>query len=223
MNRLELRKKYGYDENDFILIYIAEFIPRKNHVFLLNAIPALREKIPGLKVILPGKGTLLKDMKKLAVDLEIDDIVRFLGYRKDVNDLLKISDVHVATSLQEGQGINNIEAMACGLPIVVSNIRGHRDVCVDGRNGFLFDFLKPNSMIEEIISLHDNKKLYENISNNNIADSKKFSVKIAVKKMSKVYDEVNESDDTIIVSEWGGVIVFDLVNSAASSFGRRAA
>lgn len=190
MNKSELRKKYGYDEKDFILIYIAEFIPRKNHTFLLNAIPALRERIASLKVILPGKGTLLKDMKKLAVDLEIDDIVKFLGYRKDIADLCQASDVYVSVSLQEGLPVSVIEAMACGLPIVASDIRGHRDNVVDGENGVLFALGDSKSMCDGVLDIYKSMELHERFSRNSVELAKKYDLKSIRLKMSKIYDEV---------------------------------
>lgn len=190
MNKSELRKKYGYDEKDFILIYIAEFIPRKNHIFLLNAIPALREQIAGLKVILPGKGTLLKDMKKLAVDLEIDDIVKFLGYRRDIADLCRASDVYVSVSLQEGLPVSVIEAMACGLPIVASDIRGHRDNVVDGENGFLFALGDNKRMCDGVLDIYKSMELHERFSRNSVELAKKYDLKSIRLKMSKIYDEV---------------------------------
>ena len=190
MNKSELRKKYGYDEKDFILIYIAEFIPRKNHTFLLNAIPALRERIAGLKVILPGKGILLKDMKKLAVDLEIDDIVKFLGYRKDIADLCRASDVYVSVSLQEGLPVSVIEAMACGLPIVASDIRGHRDNVIDGENGVLFAPGDSKSMCDGVFDIYKSMELRERFSRNSVELAKKYDLKSIRVKMAKVYDEV---------------------------------
>lgn len=190
MNKSELRKKYGYDEKDFILIYIAEFIPRKNHIFLLNAIPALKEQIASLKVILPGRGTLLKDMKKLAVDLEIDDIVKFLGYRKDIADLCRASDVYVSVSHQEGLPVSVIEAMACGLPIVASDIRGHRDNVVDGENGFLFAHGDDKRMCDGVLNIYKSIELHERFSKNSVELAKKYDLKSIRLKMAKIYDEV---------------------------------
>ena len=135
--KLALRSKYKYDSGDFIILYIAEFIPRKDHEFFIKNIPELKRQIPNLKVIMPGRGVQLKEMKILAVNLEVDDIVWFPGYRKDINLLCAISDLYVTTSRQEGLPISVIEAMASGLPIVASNIRGQTDAVLPGRNGAL--------------------------------------------------------------------------------------
>lgn len=190
MNKSELRKKYGYSGSDFVLIYIAEFIPRKNHAFLLNAIPALKERIPDLKVLLPGKGTLLKDMKKLAVDLEIDDVVKFLGYRKDIANLCQASDIYVSVSFQEGLPVSVIEAEASGLPIVASDIRGHRDCVKDGENGFLFSLGDNEKMCDGIFALYKSSELRERFSKNSVEIAKKYSLKSIRLKMAEIYDEV---------------------------------
>lgn len=184
-----LRSKYKYDSGDFIILYIAEFIPRKNHGFFIKNIPELKKRIPNLKVIMPGQGVQLKEMKILAVNLEVDDIIWFPGYRKDINLLCAISDLYVTTSRQEGLPISVIEAMASGLPIVASNIRGQTDAVVPGRNGKLYQLDNNADFVEKIVALYKNPEIRTEIRKNNIEDSAKYSVDIAVKKMAEIYGE----------------------------------
>jgi glycosyltransferase EpsD len=183
----KLRKDLGYSDNEFILLYIAEFIPRKNHLFLLNQIQKLKKIIVAMKVIFVGKGKLIEKYKKIVKMLQIEEIVDFLGYRNDVNRLCQIADIHVAPSKQEGFGINNIEAMASGLPIVCSNVRGHCDVIINKRNGFLFNLNSPSMMVDSIVKLYGNRNLREEIGRNNIYDVKKYSLDIAISKMAEIY------------------------------------
>lgn len=77
--------------------------------------------------------------------------------------------------------------MACGIPIVASNIRGHRDVVQHGRNGFLFELNSPDDMVTYIFELYHNKELRKKIKENNVIDARKFSVSVAVEKMAKIY------------------------------------
>lgn len=184
-----LRSKYKYDSGDFIILYIAEFIPRKDHGFFIKNIPELKKRIPNLKVIMPGRGVQLKEMKILAVNLEVDDIIWFPGYRKDINLLCAISDLYVTTSRQEGLPISVIEAMASGLPIVASSIRGQTDAVLPGRNGELFQLDNNAEFVEKILELYKNPKLRTEMQKNNIEDSRKYSVDIAVKKMAEIYGE----------------------------------
>lgn len=187
--KLALRSKYKYDSDDFIILYIAEFIPRKDHEFFIKNIPELKKRIPNLKVIMSGRGIQLKEMKILAVNLEVDDIIWFPGYRKDINLLCAISDLYVTTSRQEGLPISVIEAMASGLPIVASSIRGQTDAVAPGRNGELYQLDNNADFVEKILELYKNSKLRTEMQKNNIEDSRKYSVDIAVKKMAEIYGE----------------------------------
>lgn len=184
-----LRSKYKYDSDDFIILYIAEFIPRKDHEFFIKNVPELKKRITNLKVIMPGRGVQLKEMKILAVNLEVDDIIWFPGYRKDINLLCAISDLYVTTSRQEGLPISVIEAMASGLPIVASRIRGQTDAVAPERNGELYQLENNTEFVEKIVALYKNPELRAEMRKNNIEDSRKYSVDIAVKKMAEIYGE----------------------------------
>lgn len=186
--KIALRSKYKYDSDDFIILYIAEFIPRKDHEFFIKNIPTLKKLIPNLKLIMPGRGIQLKEMKILAVNLEVDDIICFPGYRKDINLLCALSDLYVATSRLEGLPVSVIEAMACGLPVVASDIRGQTDTVVSGRNGELYKLDDDADFAEKILKLYRNPVLRAEIRKNNIEDSKKYSVDIAVEKMAEIYE-----------------------------------
>ena len=76
--KIALREKYGFASEDFILIYTAEFIPRKNHKLLFDILPALKAKIPPLKVLLCGKGELLEQYKDFAAEKQMERLRRIL-------------------------------------------------------------------------------------------------------------------------------------------------
>ena len=182
-----LRKQYGYAEKDFILIYIAEFIPRKNHAFILSQLPQMKKKIGDLRVIFAGKGDLLEESKQRAKELGVDDICAFLGYRRDVDALLDISDVLISSSRQEGLPINVIEGMACGLPIVCAKIRGQVDVIVDGENGFLYDVDDENGFCRAICDLYEDPSMRTAIGKRNTIDVQKYALDRAVESMADIY------------------------------------
>lgn len=190
MHKEQLREEYGYKDNDFIILYIAEFIKRKNHIFLLDAISNIITIIPEVKVILPGKGPLLEEMKSYAIEHKIDKIVNFVGYRKDINKLCNISDLYVTTSHQEGLPISVIEAMASGLPIVASAIRGQTDAVLENRNGYLYAPGNKEELCSKIIDLYKDAIKRKQMSMNNLTDAQKYSVDIAVNKMAKIYKEI---------------------------------
>lgn len=122
------RKKLGLKPDDFVIIYIAELSRGKNHKMILSATADLvAEGNSNIKLLLPGKDSMNGHNQKLAKELGIEKNVQFLGYRKDIPALLKISDLYVSTSNREGLAINILEALASGLPVIGTRVRGHVD------------------------------------------------------------------------------------------------
>jgi len=183
-----LRDSYGFNSDDFILIYCAQFIKRKNHRFVFNLIPELRKRIPKLRIIFVGNGNLENKYKKLSVSKGYDSFVNFMGYRKDVEKIYQSADLLISTSLQEGFGINIVEGMASGLPVVCSDIRGHNEI-INGINGYRIPLSNPDEFINKIVLLNIDKSLYKTISQNNIRDAKKFDIEHSVQQMGKIYKE----------------------------------
>jgi glycosyltransferase EpsD len=188
--KIQKRKELKINGNDFVLLYAAQFIARKNHKMLIQALPKLLREIPNLKVLFAGHGPLLTDMQELSRRLHVEHIISFLGGRRDVDALYKISDLHVSVSLQEGLATCNVEAMACALPVVVSRIRGHVDVCKNEVNGLLFDLNCPDEMINAIIRLYKDKQLYQKISSNNIKDIQAYSIENVLDSLGGFYNEL---------------------------------
>ncbi len=162
----EWKKSFGLGENDFAFVYAAEFSRRKNHQLLLRgfalAIRKLKElesngDLPAepsasagstasagsiaerLKLVLAGDGMLLEDMKALASELGIAGQVLFPGYVRNIPQLYACCQAAVSTSRIEGLPFNIMEAMACGLPVIASDIKGHRELVTHGENGLLFE------------------------------------------------------------------------------------
>ncbi|MGI5090984.1 glycosyltransferase [Treponema socranskii] len=186
-NKHKIRQEYGYTNNDFIILYTAEFIPRKNHRFLIESLPRLKKNIPNLKIILPGKGELFDTMVNLAKKLYVDDIINFCGYRKDINKLCGLSDLYVATSKQEGLPIGVVEAIATGLPVVVSNIRGHNDIIQADINGSLYQPDNKLDFINKVIDLYNDREKCLRFAENSVKPAEKYSTEHAVKKMAEIY------------------------------------
>lgn len=187
-----LRDKYGYRKEDFILIYTGEISARKNQKLLLDALSQISSKIENLKVLLIGKGeneNIVDDLKKQCETLKLNDYVLFFGYRNDVADLMKLSDVAVSTAIQEGLPINIIESLSSGLPCVVSNCRGNRDVIKNNINGIVVDKFDPKLFSEAIYKIYKDQDYYQMLSDNCIKSVEKYSEKVIIKEMSYIYSK----------------------------------
>ena len=122
----------------------------------------------------------------------MSDRVHFLGFRSDIKDLLKAADVFLFTSLQEGLPRSTMEAMASGLPIVCSRIRGNTDLIDEGKGGVLFD---PENARECAASLDQLLSSDMNaMSRYNLDKINEFSLEAASATMTEVYqNELSEN------------------------------
>lgn len=132
-----LRNEHGYDTHDFLMFYAAEFNKNKNQKLLIESLALIKEEVPNAKLLLAGVGPLQQECQELSLRLGVDGMVDYLGYRNDIDILLKMSDIAVASSLREGLPVNIMEAMACGLPVIANDNRGHRELIEDSKNGWL--------------------------------------------------------------------------------------
>lgn len=190
----ELRKKYSFNENDFILTYVGELSYRKQQDLIIKSAATLKNNIPNLKILLAGVGALEKEYKEMVKDLELENIVYFLGYRNDVPNLMMLSDISVSASRQEGLPVNVMEAMATGLPLVVTNCRGNKDLVRDGINGNVIEVDDYNGFSKAIINLYNSKKTREKYKEKNLELIKVYSLENIVVEMMGIYCESLTSD-----------------------------
>lgn len=116
---LEMKEKLGVTDK-FVVGHVGRFRPQKNHSFVIDIFKEVCEKEPNSILLLVGDGPLEEEIKKKVHDLGLEDKVKFLGSRDDVNDLMQAMDVFILPSLYEGFGIVLIEAQASGLKCVIS-------------------------------------------------------------------------------------------------------
>lgn len=159
--RNRLRERHGYREEDFLLYYVAELNKNKNQGLLIKAVAKARHKIPTIRLLLVGDGHMGKYYRKLAEKLGVNDVVDFLGFRKDVDEFAKMCNVAVAGSLREGLPVNIIEAMACGRPVIARDNRGHRELVMDGVTGRLVSENSADRFSQYIIELYEHRDKIE--------------------------------------------------------------
>ncbi|MDQ0198789.1 glycosyltransferase family 4 protein [Neobacillus ginsengisoli] len=138
-----IRKAQGYKTSEFLMFYAAEFNKNKNQKLLIESLAVIKNEVPNMKLLLAGNGPLLKECQEHAVTLGVDGMVDFLGYRDDIEELLKMCDAAVGSSFREGLPVNIMEAMACGLPVIANENRGHKELIENSKNGFI---IKNNSV-----------------------------------------------------------------------------
>jgi glycosyltransferase involved in cell wall biosynthesis len=138
--RAAARAELGLGPDDVVFLCVARFAPQKAHDVLLRAFDAARRERGDVRLCLVGDdpfGDGRARAEALARELRLEGVVAFLGIRRDVPDLLGISDVFCMASLWEGLGLVFLEAMAARLPVLATRVSAVPEVVVDGETGIL--------------------------------------------------------------------------------------
>lgn len=150
-------KVYGYLHGHSV----GELISRKDHMTVIKAFAEANLK--NAYYIIAGIGTLKDQLQELIEDLGMTGKIKLLGYRLDVKELVKSCDVFLFSSKQEGLPVALMEAMACGLPCIASNIRGNVDLIVEKSGGYLFPSGNVHNLSKQIIKISNQSEKARNI------------------------------------------------------------
>ena len=185
----EVLKGIGLPQDSKICISMGDLIKRKNYRPAIKAIEIIGN--PKVHYLICGRGPELKNLQKYVDDLGLSKQVHFLGFRKDIMDLLSISDCFLLSSLQEGLPRSTMEAMLCGLPCVVSDIRGNRDLIEDRQGGFLVNPNNPDGFANAIQRILSNNTLAHSMGDWNKERIKKFSFDKVKNQLKYIYTIIN--------------------------------
>lgn len=187
--KANLRKEYGLEDNDFLLIFAAEINNNKNQGFLIKSVALLKDRVPNIKLILAGEGEIREKYEQYANSLGLKGEVIFLGFRDDLDRIVPMCDIGVSSSRREGFGINVVEYMSSGLPVVVSDNRGHREIVDNGVNGYLFEQENTIQFINYIEKLYKDKDLRDKMGKTALCNSNNFSIEKSLVAMESIYQE----------------------------------
>ena len=140
----------SYMEHSQIILSMGRLTHEKNFSLLLRAFARVRHVHEGALLVLVGHGPLLDDLRFLARSLDIEGHVRFLPWARDVASYYKSADVYVQPSLYEGWGLAVVEAMASGVPVVMTDVGCAGEVLRDRESGLVVDIGDEGSLAEAI-------------------------------------------------------------------------
>lgn len=179
------REEFGIPKDSFVLSSVGESIKRKNHETAIRAFAKVYT--PDMYYIVVGDGELYSFLKKLVKELGVEKNVLLPGYRKDANEILKASDLYVFPSYQEGLSVALMQAMAAGLPVVASKIRGNVDCIIDGKGGITVTPTDVDGMGKAIITLKNNANLRSKFGSYNMKKVKEFSKQKVYEKNIEIF------------------------------------
>jgi len=163
---LSFRKEFNIPQDMFTVTYIGRISPEKGLHYLLESASHVKEKIPGIKIVIAGDGTELDILKNHVRKTGLENHVIFTGYREDVGSILRASDVFVNPSLTEGFPLSILEAMYCKVPVVATAVGGIPEIMKTGESGILIEPRNSEELADALVMLFKDSKARERISQN---------------------------------------------------------
>ena len=185
--KLQMRSKERLKDSDFVILCTGELNQNKNQKALIKAAAELKESIPGLKILLAGNGPLEQELRMQIRELGVEDAVRLLGYRTDLEKVTPAADLVVSCSYREGLPLNILEAMLCRKPVVASVNRGHRELVRTGYNGYLVPPDSSAKYAEAIKKIYSSRKLAEQLGENGFRMAQPYTAASVKKELSRIY------------------------------------
>ena len=179
------RREISVPEDAFLLLSVGELNENKNHHVVIRAMAKLKES--NLHYAIAGVGDKKDYLLELAVNLGVSERVHLLGYRKDIEELIRSADLFCFPSQREGLGLAAVEAMACGLPVLAAENRGTREFVVHEKNGFLCQCFDIDAFADSISKAMIDRKLLESFSKNTYEYVNRFELGNVVSIMKGIY------------------------------------
>lgn len=189
------RHPYGNNsEKSPVILTVGRLDKNKGFNYIIDAMPKLIRKFPGTKLVIAGDGPEKDNLLTQIKSLHLEQNVCLVGAvrNKDLPKFYNTADLFVLPSLKEGLGVVLLEAMACGTPVIGSNVGGITDIIKDNENGLLTKPKDPTDIANKITQLLSNEKLRRKLSENGLKTVKeRFSWNFVTNEFIKVYNYLN--------------------------------
>lgn len=182
--REKKKKDLNIPDDNLVLLSIGELSKRKNHKVVIEALKNM--PVNNFTYIICGQGPLKNELEDMVDQNNLTENVMFLGFRNDINEICNVADIFVFPSIHEGLPVSVMEAMACGLPVIASKIRGNTDLIDEGLGGFLGENI-PEFYYQNIIKYINEPKLSTEQGLYNLEKIKKYSEPVVLEKLKEVY------------------------------------
>ena len=172
-----------------IFIHVSNFRKVKRMEDVIQMFNIVQDQIPATLLMI-GDGPERYKMEELCRELQLCDKIRFLGKQEAVEELLAISDIFVIPSENESFGLAALEAMACGVPVISSNVGGIPEVNIDGETGYISEVGAVEEMAKNALAILSSEKKLNTFRKAALAQAHRFSLESILPKYEQFYAEV---------------------------------
>lgn len=189
IDREQIRKSLNVPEKGIAFLSVGELNANKNHELVIRSLSRLKN--PDYFYFIAGDGVLKDYLNNLIKENGLENNVHLLGYRSDVPALCKACDVFCFPSKREGLPVSLMEAMACGLPAICTEIRGNTDLIEQNTGGYLCGADDIDAFAQNMSKLAENEHLRKEMGQANMQKIKSFDIKNVSEIMNKIYNGLN--------------------------------
>lgn len=182
-------KKAIAPNGEKILVHTSNFRKVKRVDDVIHVFRKVHDKIPS-KLLLIGDGPERRNLEDLCRKIGLCDEIRFLGKQDAVEELLAICDLFLMPSASESFGLAALEAMACEIPVISSNVGGLPELNINGVTGFLSNIGNVNEMAQNAIALLENEDLLNKFKHNALNQAKRFDIENILPEYEKYYEYI---------------------------------
>lgn len=188
--RTKIRQEFNA-EGKFLILTTGRLHPEKGYLHLFPAVAELKKLTDKPFVwLIAGKGIFEAEFRQRVSESGCDDVIKFIGFRKDIPDLMSTADVFVLPSVAEAFGIVFAEAIYLGTPIVATKIGGIPEIVTEGVDGILIPPADSNAIAEAVADLINNPEKLESLAN---SGKQKVIERFEFEDMTRNYEAVYES------------------------------
>lgn len=190
-----LKEEYGILPEEKVVIHVSNFRPVKRVQDVVQTFGKIAKAMPA-KLLLVGDGPEISVVCKLVKKLNLEDKVLLLGKQDNVEELYSISDLMLLLSEKESFGLVALEAMACGVPCIGTNVGGIPEVIEDGQTGYICELGDTDNMAKKAIHLLSNTEEHQQFSKASVHLVKeKFQAAEIVKQYEDLYESLMQSGE----------------------------
>jgi glycosyltransferase involved in cell wall biosynthesis len=189
----EARRALGIPDDVFAIGTVTRLMPSKGNEYLVEAVRSVVDRVPSARVYIAGEGELQAELEARARSLGLGDRLTFLGFQRDVAQVLSAFDLAVFPSLWEGTPLTVLEALAMGKPIVSTDADGLQDVLTDGTDAVMVPRRHATALADAIVRLAGDSAERQRLGANARQTGAAYDIDRFVRKMERLYTLLHET------------------------------
>jgi glycosyltransferase involved in cell wall biosynthesis len=175
------------------IITVGRMDQKKNHMGLLDAFSRLYQTNPNVRLTIVGDGVLRPELERKVRELGLAEVVSMPGVQKDVCSYLQKADLYVSASEAEGLPLSILEAMACGLPVVATDVGGTSEIVHDGENGIVVPKGDPVALEKALEKMVADARMRKEFGEASLRIVQDWSIEACVRGYERLYAHNNKN------------------------------